>query len=129
MIKGIILSSIALLSIIFMIASKENPSVKDQDGILYFRQMDNGEWIIVSGFGMRKKVEEEVKDTLLSMYERKDTLTRMITMETTKGKIYGCYEYLKNPNQIFLSFCAKEYHFFGNGEVLKITPSPYCGCE
>jgi len=129
MIKGIFLTSIALLSIILLIGNTNSFSVKDQDGILYFRQLDNGGWIIVSGFGMRRKVEDEVRDTLLSMYQRNDTLTRMINMETSKGKIYGCYEYLKNPNQIFLSFCAKEYHFFNNGEVLKITTSPYCECE
>jgi hypothetical protein len=98
-----------------------------RDGIICW--VDNEEKdAIMSGFGMRNDLEKEVGQFLLKKYWEQDTVTRKMTIQTSKGKIYGCYTYEDNIKQYLITFCAEKY-LWNNGDSTLIPKSNWCLCE
>lgn len=116
---------ILLIAFFLVLSSVKYPITKD--GIIYW--VDNTEKdAIISVFGMRRSLEYEVGKVLLEMYQNDDTTSRKMSIETSKGTIYGCYSYEDTGKQYLINFCAEKYVWDG-GEVTDIQISKWCLCE
>jgi hypothetical protein len=110
--------------LLFSFTTRYQPT---KDGIIYW--VDNEEKdAIISVFGMINYSEIEVGQFLLKKYGEQDTVTRMMVVQTSKAKIYGCYTYEDNINQYLITFCAEKY-LWNNGDSTLIPKSNWCLCE
>jgi len=115
--------TLVVLLIVLVIASSNTHS--DRDGIMYYTINVSGNdttYSIFSVFGMRRRCEWEIADTMMARYDRgefqdKDTMS----IAFSQGKVLANCKVETYQKATLIDFCAFEY-FWKDGKRELVAP-------